>query len=150
MAGRAEKTEAFKKDWNFGNDTCFTSYIMKKHFFMKENVMDLVMGQWPDEWLGQFVLQPIIHVPNLMTQFEYKWLFYKHVHIWGQTFLYIHSISLFHYKIFGYYPGRSLSHPMLIKSFYYWTSTERSAAGSQRHSQYFKFLLEIHFKPKLA
>ena len=73
------------------------------------------------------------------------------IYIFGARLFYIYILSRCStIKFFDYYPGRSLSHPMLIKSFYYWTSTERSAAGLQRHSQYFKFLLEIHFKPNLA
>ena len=31
---RVEKTEAFRKGWNFANRTYFMSYIMRKHFLL--------------------------------------------------------------------------------------------------------------------
>ena len=47
MAPTVEKTEVFKKCWNFANRTYFTSCIMKKHQFLlwtkKNNVLSLFL-----------------------------------------------------------------------------------------------------------
>ena len=34
VAPRVEKTEVFRKVWNFANWTYFASYIMRKHYFL--------------------------------------------------------------------------------------------------------------------
>ena len=34
MAPRVEKTEVFRKGWNFANRTYFANYIMRKHYFL--------------------------------------------------------------------------------------------------------------------
>ena len=48
MSTRAEKTQVFKKYWNFARCTCFVNCIMKKHFLLwgKETAFISLFSLW--------------------------------------------------------------------------------------------------------